>query len=94
MAPIGVANVRAKRCHLDLRSILNHQNHAEFRAHVEAARKKFLNAVWARVRANVVIRRLAPQLKIAHTPAHEIRLMPVMAQRRADLFGQFTRGHS
>ena len=93
MAPIGVTNVRAERRHLDLHSVLDHQNHAEFRAHREAVRKKFLHALRARVRANVVIRRLAAQFQVAHAPAHEIRLMPVMAQGRADMFGQFARSH-
>ncbi len=104
MPPIGVANVGAKRGHLDLRahsvahyllaSVLKHQNHAKFRAHRKAARKKLLHALRPRIRANVIIRRLAPQLQIAHTPAHEIRLMPVRRQRRANPFGQFTRSHA
>jgi hypothetical protein len=93
MAAIGVANVGAKRGHLDLRGILDHKDHSEFRAHGKATRKKFLNAFRARIRANVVIRGIAAQFQIAHASAHEIRLMVVLAQCLADLLGQLARCH-
>jgi hypothetical protein len=57
-------------------------------------RKKLLNAVRAGELSNVAIRRVAAELQIVRTPADEVRLMPVIAQGRADLFGQFVRCHA
>ncbi len=103
MPPIGVANVQERNvatstCALALRCesillqrTLKYPRHAKFRAHRKAAWKHLLHAVGiTRVRADIVIGWLASQFQIAHTTAHEIRLMPVMAQRGADSFGQCT----
>ena len=41
----------------------------------------------SRVGGYIVIRRLAAQQEIADTSAHQVALMAVMAQGRANLFG-------
>jgi hypothetical protein len=79
VAPVGIPEVGAKRGYLDLRLVLHHQNDAEFCADRDALRKKLLDALWARVGANVLVRWLASNFQVAHASTDEVRLMSLSA---------------
>ena len=87
MAAIGVAHVGAKRGHLDLRGIVDNNDHAKLRAHREAAGKELLHALGGGVGRNVVVGGLAAEQEVANTPAHQISLMASGAQVAADSLG-------
>src|SRR5579862_4263692 len=93
MAAVGVANVRAESCYLDLRGAVDDDDDSELRAHREAVGKKLLHAIGRGVGGDVVVDRLAPEQNIAHAAAGEIGLMAAIAQDVADVVGELAAVH-
>src|SRR5580693_2599383 len=93
MAAVGVANVRAESCYLDLRGAVDDDDDSELRAHREAVGKKLLHAIGRGVGGDVVVDRLAPEQNIAHAAAGEIGLMAAIAQDLADVVGELAAVH-
>ena len=94
MAAVGVANVRAESCDLDLHGAIGDDDDSELRAHREAVGKKLLHAIGRGVGGDVVIDRLAPEQNIAHAAAGEIGLVAAIAQDAADVVGELAAVHA
>lgn len=94
MAAIGIADVGAKRGNFDLGAVLDDENDAELRADSQAFGKHFLDALGMHVGCDVVVERLAVELKIAHAAADEVGLMACLTELAADFIGEFARAHA
>src|SRR5271156_841227 len=104
MAPVAVAHIRAKSRHLHGRGsafrlfarlwFLHHHDDAELCTDGQAVREYLLNALWSGVSSNIVIGGFAVQQDVAHTTAHQIRLIPFGAQRPANVFRKCASVHA
>src|SRR5947207_7078854 len=57
-----------------------HQHDPELRAHSISFGEDLHHQVWRRVRSHVVVSGFAAEQQIAHTPADEVSLVPMLAQ--------------
>ena len=81
---IDINVVGAKGRHFKLKSIFDHNNHAEMRANRVGAWKNFLHQLRSRVGRDVdVLRRFAAD-NIAHTTSGEVGDVTALAQTRSN----------
>src|SRR5271154_2471674 len=94
MSPVGVAYIRAKRCHFYFQAVARHQNYAKLRADSDAFGKNLQHLFGCSVGSDVVVLRLTSEQEIAHTAAHQQRLIAMAQQSVTNRIGQLSRGHS
>src|SRR5437764_751549 len=88
MPAVDVSVIGAKRGHLKLKAVLQHDNHTEMRTDRVCARKKRLHCFRARVSGDIVILRCQTADHVAYATACEVRDVPPLTQARRD----FARG--
>ena len=79
MAPIGISDVRSKRCYFHLRlvtGLVRDDHNAELCSDGQAIREKLLHALRNRVGGNVEIGRLAADFERTDAIPERVRLFP------------------
>src|SRR5262249_41909659 len=65
-----------------------YQHYPELLTHCVGLRKDLHDLLWQGIRGNVIICRFAVQQEIAHTPAHQVSLVAVIAESANDVGGE------
>src|SRR5262249_60428036 len=87
--PVNVSVVGSKCCHLKLEIIFQYDDHAKMRADRIGSWKKSLHRFRPCVGGNVVVFWRQTTDHVAHTPAGEVRDVPLLAQAGGDFARPF-----
>src|SRR5580704_4880215 len=93
MAAIGIGDIGAERSDFDLVAIAGDEHNAEFGAYPQTFGEDAHHLIWSGAGGDVVIGGFAMKQNIAHTTAHQQRLIAIALERFANRICKFSWSH-